>query len=261
MTLASSGTISIGGSTANRSINLELGRSATASSNLNESLLRNLAQVSSGAIALSNFYGKSYYYRASGNVSPTQGSSGSPTWPPTGWTSLQNASADDAFVSTSIPNLIITNTTYSTAYIGSNTYITFGGGSTAYSSLSGSNPPYNKFMFGASDNSYQRVAYINSGSQYTRIRYEGNGATSGTPGSPGIVYEVTFFNLNSTNLRPLVELRVGVHNRTEGLFGVASTTAFYANQTIAANTSYVFQSNDTTGQSWTIYSSSYVAGW
>ena len=36
MTLASSGIISIGGSTSNRSINLELGRSATASSNLNE---------------------------------------------------------------------------------------------------------------------------------------------------------------------------------------------------------------------------------
>ena len=58
MTLASSGEISIGGSTANRSINLELGRSATATSSLNESALRTLAGVSSGAISLSSFYGK-----------------------------------------------------------------------------------------------------------------------------------------------------------------------------------------------------------
>lgn len=59
MPLVSSGEISIGGSTANRSINLELGRSATATSSLGESALRTLAGVSSGAISLSDFYGKS----------------------------------------------------------------------------------------------------------------------------------------------------------------------------------------------------------
>ena len=61
MTLASSGTISIGGSTANRSINQELGRSATATSSLGETSLRTLAGVSSGAISLSNFHGKSNF--------------------------------------------------------------------------------------------------------------------------------------------------------------------------------------------------------
>ena len=60
MTLNSSGTISIGGSTTGQSINLELGRSATATSSLNESTLRTLAGVASGAISLSNFYGKTY---------------------------------------------------------------------------------------------------------------------------------------------------------------------------------------------------------
>lgn len=59
MALNSSGTISIGGSTAGQSINLELGRAATTSSNLNETALRTLAGVASGAIALNNFYGKS----------------------------------------------------------------------------------------------------------------------------------------------------------------------------------------------------------
>lgn len=61
MPLAASGTISIGGSTATRSINLELSRAAGASSSLNEAALRTLAGVPSGAISLSNFYGKSSY--------------------------------------------------------------------------------------------------------------------------------------------------------------------------------------------------------
>ena len=58
MTLAASGTMSIGGSTNTRSINIELGRSETATSNMNESDLRALSGVSSGAISMSNFYSK-----------------------------------------------------------------------------------------------------------------------------------------------------------------------------------------------------------
>ena len=58
MTLAASGLIGIGGSSP-RSINLELGRSATATSSLNESALRTLAAKPSGAIAFSDFYNKS----------------------------------------------------------------------------------------------------------------------------------------------------------------------------------------------------------
>ena len=71
MALAGSGTMSIGGSTATRSINLELGRSATATSNMGETDLRTLAGVSSGAISMSNFYG------ASSAAFP---GSGDPTW-------------------------------------------------------------------------------------------------------------------------------------------------------------------------------------
>lgn len=58
MPLNSSGPISIGGTTVGQSINIELGRTATASSNLNETNLRNLAVKSSGAISLSDFRGK-----------------------------------------------------------------------------------------------------------------------------------------------------------------------------------------------------------
>jgi len=60
MTLASSGEMSIGGTTTNRSINVELGRSATATSSLGETDLRTLAGISSGAISLTDFYGKTH---------------------------------------------------------------------------------------------------------------------------------------------------------------------------------------------------------
>jgi hypothetical protein len=60
MTLNSSGPISLGGSTAGQSINLELGQSATATVSLNNTNVRSLAGVASGAITMpTNFYGKS----------------------------------------------------------------------------------------------------------------------------------------------------------------------------------------------------------
>jgi len=75
-TLASSGEMSIGGSTATRSINLALGRSASATSNLNEADFRNIAgsSGSGNVISLSQFHGKtvwatlvdgSWYYQLS----------------------------------------------------------------------------------------------------------------------------------------------------------------------------------------------------
>lgn len=59
MTINSTGAVSLGGSTAGQSVNLELGRSATASINMNETAVRTLAGKASGAIAMSDFRGKS----------------------------------------------------------------------------------------------------------------------------------------------------------------------------------------------------------
>jgi hypothetical protein len=58
MPLAGSGTMSLGGATATRSVNLELGRTATAQISFNEAAVRSLAGISSGAISMSSFYGK-----------------------------------------------------------------------------------------------------------------------------------------------------------------------------------------------------------
>ena len=59
MALNGSGPISLAGSTAGQSIALELGRSATTLTSLNEAAVRTLAGVPSGAIIMpTNFYGK-----------------------------------------------------------------------------------------------------------------------------------------------------------------------------------------------------------
>ena len=60
MTLESSGAISLGGSVTNRSVNLELSQGASAQISMNDTNVRSLAGVPSGAIILpTNFYGKS----------------------------------------------------------------------------------------------------------------------------------------------------------------------------------------------------------
>lgn len=85
MALNNSGPISLGGSTVGQSINLELGVSATALASINSTPFRTLAAVPSGAIALSNFYGKSnikswvYYLGQSVELAST-GSGSLGTW-------------------------------------------------------------------------------------------------------------------------------------------------------------------------------------
>ena len=100
---------------------------------------------------------------AAGSIAPSLGASSAGTWPPTNWTSLQNASVDDAFVSVTISPTTFFGTSRTTAYIGSNAYITFGAGSALYSGLSATVPAVDKFMFNAADRSYQRVAYLTTG--------------------------------------------------------------------------------------------------
>ena len=193
----------------------------------------------------------SYSLVATGRT-PFYGSAGATTWPPTGWTSIQDGSVDDGSVSTTIPTFYFNGTAYTVAYIGSNTYITFGGGSSNYSGLSSTNPALDKIMMQATDNSYQRVAYKTS-ANYTQIRYEGAASTSGTPGSPGIVYEATFFNSAYTNGVPWVEILIGIFNRTGGISGIyTSGGTNLGTFNPAANQSYVLVGNNATGTSFTV---------
>lgn len=62
MTLAASGVMSFGGSTATRSINLELGVSATAQRGFNDATSRTLSGTTAGSqVSIFTFYGKSNY--------------------------------------------------------------------------------------------------------------------------------------------------------------------------------------------------------
>lgn len=198
------------------------------------------------------------YAVVSGTRAPVYGA-GAGTYPPNAsWTGLFNSSADDAYLTISLPfTFSIAGTGYTTTYLGSNSYFTFGSGATNYSSLSASNPAYPKMMYGAADNSYQRVSMVTYGSDYVRTRYEGTAATSGTAGSPNIVAEITFFNPTRTSGTNVVELLVGTHSRTGGVACVASSSSAYATYTVAANQSYVFVGN-AAGTSWTIYTGYHV---
>jgi hypothetical protein len=94
-----------------------------------------------------------------GSAAPSLGAGPAGTWPPSGWTSLQNSFGDDSYVTVPISSTTIMGTARTDAYVGSNGYITFGGGSIVYSSLSTTNPSYDKFMFNAGDRAFMRVAY------------------------------------------------------------------------------------------------------
>lgn len=98
-----------------------------------------------------------------GNALPSLGTTSVASWPPAGYTSLQNGSVDDSFVTVTIAATTIMGTSRTSAFIGSNAYITFGSGSSAFSSLSTTNPALDKFMFNASDRSYQRVGFLTGG--------------------------------------------------------------------------------------------------
>ena len=192
------------------------------------------------------------YSIVAGTKAPTFGAGGG-AYPPSGWTGIQNANVDDAFLTINLPfTFYIAGSGYTTTYMGSNSYITFGSGSTVFNSLSASNPPYPKFHFGSGDNSYQRVSRFASGTDYQRIRYEGTAGTGGIVGSPNIVLEITLFNPSVTRGKNVLELLVGNHGRINGTRMVASATTQYATYTLSANQSYVFEGNSN-GTSWTIY--------
>lgn len=197
------------------------------------------------------------YPSVQGYAAPVYGT-GAGTYPPTGWTGIQNASVDDGFLTIAIPfTFYMAGTGYTTTYLGSNSYITFGGGSSNYSGLSASNPAYPKLMFGASDNSYQRVSTLST-TNSLKIRYEGNGSTSGTLGSPGIVVELALFNpsLFYGNLN-VIEMRVGVHNRTGGVNMIANASTALLSYTLSQYQSYVFIGN-ATGTSWKVVSGAHM---
>lgn len=175
-----------------------------------------------------------------------------------GMAAIVTSNADDSSLALTLPfNVTLSSVTTNTWYACSNGFVNLIQSSTAYSSLSGSNPPYPKIFLGAADNSWQRVWSI-SGNNYYRLRYEGTASTNGTPGSPNIVYELTFFK--AMGGKQYIQVVFGTHNRATGAFGVSSPSVFYVNGgTITPNSSYVFE-GDLLGENWVMHANSSIVG-
>ena len=80
----------------------------------------------------------------------------------------------------------------SIVYVGTNNYLTFAAGSDEHSNISATNPSLPKILIQSGDNSVQRVYFGTEGTapnRTYRVRSEGTNSTSGTPGSPNMVYE------------------------------------------------------------------------
>lgn len=217
-----------------------------------------------------NGYWTSYsvYFISSGTKSPVLGNGGQNPFPATSWTSLISSSGDDASIQVNLQfNIKFNGTTYNSFFPNSNFYITFGSGTSQYSGLAANSPALNKIFFGGKDNSWQRVSSTQSNDKYFRLRWEGNNTTGGTPGSPGVVYELTFFNPIYTNNENWIELLIGNNNMPgQGISGIYSSTAQLTggqivpgNVGVAALQSYVFQGNST-GTSWTVYTGYHIGG-
>jgi len=187
-----------------------------------------------------------------------------------GWSVVHDQTSDDHSTQINFPSglgFYLAGTQYSSVYIGSNSYATFGQGSNQYSNLSATNPSYPKIFVGAADNSYQRLYSKQNNSNtsaqhYIRIRFEGNSSTSGTLGSPGIVWEITFFDPSLFGGNQLVEILVGIHGRTtsSNVNYIASASAAYTSGfTDIEDHSLVYEGN-AAGQSWTVHKNYHVGG-
>lgn len=172
-----------------------------------------------------------------GSKSATLGAS------PSGWTQIVSTNHDDSYQSVPLGfNINFEGAIYNTIRIQSNTYVTFdtsgattpydlnnsptgptGSNFSPYSSLTPNNPPLPGIHFCSRDNSYQRVYYRteNSGNQI-RFRYEGATGTTGTVGSPTIIYELLLTKDSS-----VIDFGIGINDAcssTPQLLGVTAGT-------------------------------------
>ena len=140
----------------------------------------------------------------------------------TGWTSSTaptTGNNDDGFWTLSLPfNISYLGTSYNTIYVGTNFYLTFGAGSTVWSTVNQTSPNLPKIMWGAADNSVQRIYYTTEGvtpNRTFRVKIEGAAGTAGTLGSPTMVCEYVFYEATPSQ----IDLQVGpTARKTTGTF-------------------------------------------
>jgi len=155
----------------------------------------------------------------------------------TGWTQIVSSTFDDEFQKLSLGasfNVGFEGATYNCVEIHSNTYLAFQPTCTTdpanqtanfsdYNALTPSLPAKKAIHMCSADNSYQKVFYrFENSNTKLRIRYEGNNSTSGTVGTPTIVYEALLTQNSS-----IIDIGIGIHsrcNQNSGLLGVTTGT-------------------------------------
>jgi len=154
----------------------------------------------------------------------------------TGMTQDVSASADDANFGFTLPFTFLYYGVARTVYAGSNSFLTFGFGSNDYSGFSCTSPGRGLYIQ-AADNSWQRLYHINNGDGSFRIRFEGTARTSGTPGSPTMIWEATLYNDGK------IMLVNGANNRTGGANRITNGgfDSYCLTYTFAQNQSFVFE--------------------
>lgn len=124
---------------------------------------------------------------------------------------------DDGYWQLNLPfSIYYLGNTYTSIYVSTNGYITFGSGSYTIPTAA-TTPPLPKISINAADLSCQRIYYGVEGVSGTRtytVRWEGTAATSGTLGSPDIVWEAQFFEAFSNR----VDIQVGQNAQVSAAF-------------------------------------------
>ena len=159
------------------------------------------------------------------------GSTSATLSPNTGWTILSTVSRDDEWLNIALGfNIIFEGSTYNTIQIHSNTYILFNNAGVTspvddttnfsiYAGITPGNPAIPGIHMCSKDNSYQYIYYrFENNNTQLRVRYEGNNTTSGTVGSPTIIYEALFTQNSST-----IDIGMGINSSCDsnsGLLGI-----------------------------------------
>lgn len=160
-------------------------------------------------------------------------------------TTPTSGTIDDGFWELSMPfNTNYTGFSTSTVYVGTNNYLTFAVGSNVHSSISATNPTLPKILIQSGDNSVQRVYFGTEGTapnRTYRIRSEGTNATSGTIGSPNMVYEAIFYE----EYPQRIDIQNGNLQRTNGTSGAYSTNVLITSGNLGVSSIGTRLVNDT----------------
>lgn len=188
-------------------------------------------------------------------------------YPPAGWTSLQNATADTGNELIDLPfDFYLNNIAYQNIFVNADNYIIFGNESSTTSPTT-TGPVLPRIYFGTTGlNYYQRVLFQKSFNNYVSIRYEGHSGSAGSPGNSNIILDITIFNPSLFAGQNIIEILSGNHSRTtssRGVYGVSNTNTSTTLLTssgmpIAQNQSHVLIGNST-GTTWNWVQGAYVS--